>query len=686
MEEVITKKLFKKLLKIFLWLIGIVSVIAMVSTIIFVIWVDQNSLKNEVTKFMGNYASNQIEIDGELSIKLFPVLCISASEVSIGNYPDLDASYFAKASKVLFEIKILPLLRGRIVVDKLSIEDLHLRLASDCQMKSKLVIPLKLRDDRKQINKSSSEKIAMFMIKDIRIINGKVVIYEPNNSNQWMINNLNLRGKGLRWEEPFSIKSSFSLSGSHTLASGELKLDFNLLIKELEGESQVENLHLLGRLKKSTMESHAIFKGEVKKIRLNSNESIIKLDKISIDLAGLTISGDLGVNWREEKPRIDGEIKFNTNDLSEIMRFLSLGHYFKVPTKSGFRSVVHAADGYVKTKELEAYLGDAILHGEFKYGISDKRLDLSLNLNQLKLVDLFLDENIKNTDSSNTKMEMEVNSFSRIPKEFKLYGDLTIGQIEYQKLMLNNVTTKLLFRDQYLLEIKSGAFDLYGGKVNYEAVIDLMDRANFSLEGTANKIKLRSLFSTLAGYEKFDGVLDLDFHIEVQKIRDPNWLSRFYGKANIAIVDGVYYGIDIPYEVKRVHAILNSKKIPPKTDVPATKFDRLGMEIVIKQGIVSGDNFSIDAEDYTMTGAGVVNLVSQKLDFSFGAYSKGDKTFFVPVRIIGPFKKPTIELDTASVLEHTFGEMVQDVVKKKLNKYKFPSKLKSVLPFNGIFN
>ncbi len=122
------------------------------------------------------------------------------------------------------------------------------------------------------------------------------------------------------------------------------------------------------------------------------------------------------------------------------------------------------------------------------------------------------------------------------------------------------------------------------------------------------------------------------------------------------------------------------KPKPQKTSPPHTDFDKLTTSFNINRGVANTNDLLVDAPDYKVTGKGNINLVSKELNLALNAYSKNDKNFFVPIKITGPYNKPSVRPDAAVMLKKAVKDVIQKRVGKQLEKV-IPEKLKDLLPF-----
>jgi len=290
------------------------------------------------------------------------------------------------------------------------------------------------------------------------------------------------------------------------------------------------------------------------------------------------------------------------------------------------------------------------------------------------------------TRQSKSQSAESSNSLFKFLRTTKLNGDLKVDAIQTKKLHFNNFTTKVISNNG-LIECQKIGFDFYQSKVYGNANVDVRNAVpQLNLKLAFENGAIQPLLIDFAEYNKFKGILTLDTNINMRGMTSEAMLNSISGDGNVLISNGSYQGIDIPYEVRRVHSMLNNKSAPEKSQPPHTDFDRLTMRFRINGGLLNTNDLLIQAPDYKVTGQGSANLVSKQLNLLLSAYSNNDASFFVPIKITGAFADPSVKLDVAVMMQHTVKKAVKDVIEKQLEKFNVPQSLKDILPLDKLMH
>lgn len=693
-------RIVKKIIK---W--TIVSITAsvlfiVVGAFIFTKIADQDKIRSRLTEFLSHSTSRNVDISGGLQFKLFPSIAIHAANISIDNPPGFRARHFVEAEEVVFRIKVLPLFLGKISIGRVFIKNLNLLLIRD----SSGHVSWQNLPKENQVRNNSEEDLSddeaddpiKLLIEDFTVENGKIVFVDKKNNNKLILSGLDLNCKGFNFKKPFNVKSSFYLSDKVRQLGGKFRLSSSITLDPGEDLYKIENLHLFGELKNTTMSRPVMVKGKMVGGDLDLDSGILRLNDIFVNLAGVVVKGSFIASGFYDNLNFQGQLAVGANDASEIIQLFFNEQYLHHPLKARFNVIATADDQVINLTTIDATCQNTSLkgqgqysHGEFRFNLDLDKIDLDKIINMEALgknsskSSSRINAIVEDVDDVNNNVNGKVGVGHSVFRDLKLNGSVKIKAIKAGKLEINDVGARLLAKYN-LIECSDGVFKLHDGVGHYDARIELDKtlpkvRLNLSIKDLA----LRPLLASIAQYDRLGGLFNLNVELFIQRAMHKPFDS-INGSGNLTITDGAYYGIDVPYEVRRVHALLNDQPIPAKINPQLTTFNRLGMDFKIVGGLLNTDNFIVNAKDYEISGNGNANLSSQLLDFSLQAHSNNDKSFFIPIKITDSFRAPSIKLDAAIALQRVVKDTLQNVVKDQLKKHKIPSGLENILRANKV--
>jgi AsmA protein len=416
-----------------------------------------------------------------------------------------------------------------------------------------------------------------------------------------------------------------------------------------------------------------------------------KIDAASFIVGDITINNG-SIFWQDQKT--NKQIKINKFDLH--CKNISLKQPFDISTSFHLNDLTSSLNGEVTVN-------------------TQVKLDLEKNWYEFK--NFQLGGNLKNKDGkrflnlkgeADVKLDLEKQLLTTNALKLNIVGTTITGSLQCSTLLTNpnfsgNLTAsnanaeeliQLIGINKYFKKAVTASFKIaltisanvvklktiethlndttLQGSAEYT-----MDNANLQL--ALSNVPMQTLLIDLAKYEKFSGTLSLNTNINVNNLT---------GNGNVLISQGSYRGIDIPYEVRRAHTILNTKPLPAKPQTPHTDFDKLTMSFKINNGTLSTDDLLIQAPDYKVTGRGNANLLAKNLDFSLSAYSTHDENFFVPIKVTGAFTDPSVKFDTTVMLQYAAKKAIKDVIQKQLDKHlpNIQQQINKILPLNNLLH
>ncbi|WP_347252338.1 AsmA family protein, partial [Legionella sp.] len=146
------------------------------------LWTLAKTIKPEMVK---NYVSSQLSfltqqesrIDGEISWQLFPRPAVKITQIQIG-HEQAQENYSAKLENLLFNLKITPLLRGKLVFNELIVDGF--KIVVNPEATSSRVKTVKL----KETNEEKTSLADQFAIERFLLSHGQIIIQD----NQKQIN------------------------------------------------------------------------------------------------------------------------------------------------------------------------------------------------------------------------------------------------------------------------------------------------------------------------------------------------------------------------------------------------------------------------------------------------------------------------------------------------------------------
>jgi AsmA protein len=121
----------KKTLKILAIILGSLVILLIVGVVILTVVFNPNQYKPQIIEAVKEKTGRELKIEKNIGWSFFPSLGIEAGGLALSNAPGFGKEPFAKIDAAGVGVELLPLLRGRIAVDKVYLHGLALNLAKN---------------------------------------------------------------------------------------------------------------------------------------------------------------------------------------------------------------------------------------------------------------------------------------------------------------------------------------------------------------------------------------------------------------------------------------------------------------------------------------------------------------------------------------------------------------------------
>ena len=629
--------------------------------------VNQDTIRNKIGQLVHDKTGRELTINGRIQWSFFPWLGVKLQDATLSNTPEFKGGMFAQAGKVNISVKLLPLIVGRIEGNNLKLKNFKLWLVKNNQGKGNWQDLLAARG-------KSNSLWHNLHINDIQLDNGNIFWLEQKTNSKVTINNLNFYSKDIGgFGASFPVRANFHWQMTDGMLSGDTKLNARVRLDIISKIYELQNLQLVGELKNEKMAKPIDFTGNTN-ILVDLNKQTLLAKNFNLHIVDAVITGFLQGSNIVTAPKFTGSLKLDNFAPKVLQQLFAVDQSWLNYSAAACKLKFAVTPQLIKLATIEAKLDDMTVHGSAHYAKAGD-LGFEFAFNQLDITKLIQPMAATTVVATNKQNPDRVTALLDFFRKIKVAGAISVGKLQCKKLQLSNFVTNIA-GDKGIIAWHKISSDLYQGTMQGKAGIDLSTaEPQLSLQLKLAEVAMQPLLIDTVGYNNFSGMLTLDTNIKMRGFASEAMLSSLDGSGSIAITNGAYYGIDIPYEIRRANAILKQKKPPQKSLPLHTSFDQLTANYKINSGLLSTDDFLIRASDYKVTGQGKVNLVSQYLDLQLNAYGLHDKSFFVPIKITGPFTEPLFKPDVAVAVRQVLKEEAKKRVAKHLQQLSMPQNL-----------
>jgi AsmA protein len=393
-----------RLLKWISWFFAGLVVLILLAMAVLVWVVDPNGFKPRIEAAVREATGREFTLVGNIELGFFPWLSLRTGSGQFGNAPGFAAEPMASWRSAHLGVKVLPLLRGELEVDRIRLEGADVRLTRRADGHANWEgIGAKQPADPKVKNR-------YVIIDGVDLRDSRLLFVDAAAPRRVEITALNLTTDGIAPDQPFT--------GT-----------------EIQGDLHLDGFAPAG----------VPFRLAVPKASLSEDYSSVDVPSFEVKLGGMQagggVSGDLGAT-----PRLAGKIESNTFDVRALLTAMGIDapktNDPKALTRVAVKGSWRLDAGGVAVDPLAVTLDDTRFTGNFQRGAGDEPVgDFTLRGDRLDIA-----RYIPPTDPNSPPFVLPTATL----KALKFRGVVELEQATYEDTLMKGVTLRLLLDEQGL--------------------------------------------------------------------------------------------------------------------------------------------------------------------------------------------------------------------------------------------
>lgn len=608
---------------------GIALAIIITLPVVMLAAVDWNQAKGRVAVFLSNKLDREVTIRGNLDVKLFswhPL--IVANDLSLANASwAMPPENMAEIAQLKLRVALLPLLRGRVVFNELSLTKPTVTLQRRADGQANWMFSSPSTQSQPAQNSTALPEIEQFTLQDGTIsikdeVQDLVGTLQVNNLPRAQDGNktLHIEGEGQFHKQPLTIAAS----GASPLNLREANTPY-------------------------PMEGRLVY------------------GKTVLEVGG-------GVGFRPDLKGTDVSVKLSGPDMARIGTLLDLP-VPETPPYTVTGQLTRPDDHHWKLDGLDGTIGESVITGDVIYeaGAQRPKIYATINSKRLDFDDLApMIGGTPTTDKGERASSEQKQDAQQAKAEKRLFPteplDLSaLNKVDLQmKFRGQKVTARTIPMDQlhFDLQIENGkltlkplSLRLAGGEVDGGIFVDgsaAAPRTEIKLGvksiQLAKLVPKNTLLESTGG--RVGGTIDLK--------GNGNSVAEFLAKADGDIVLVMESGrLDnlmveaIGLDAAEALLVLADKE--EKNGRSATPLRCAVAAFAVKSGAMQSRALVADTQDSTLVGEGGVNLGDENLDLKLEAHPKDNSllTARAPIHVKGRLLQPDVRIEKRGLVART---------------------------------
>jgi len=614
----------RKALKITAIALAAVVGLFILAAVILTLSFDPNRYKPEIAKAVRDATGRELTLTGDISLSFFPWIGADIGEVSLANAPGFGGEPFARVQAAGVKVKLLPLLRGDIVVDRIQLDGLRLNLAKDragrsnwADLGGKPAAP-----DKPAAPAAPGTGIGAFAVGGIAVRDGQLSWHDRQAGTRYVVHNLEITSGALAGGEPVDLRVGFELeSGSPPLRT-PVSLDTRLAF-DLEAQT-------------------------------------LSVPRLTLAALGMTARlTDLSGTKIIDAPSFAGKLEVAPFDAKAALARLGT----KVETadgaaltRVGVNTAFTASTQNVELKDFALSLDGTRIAGSLAIRNLDKpayRFDLAAG--ELDL-DRYMppapaERKAAQGGAAQAAPQPVVIPFTLL-RDLDVDGKLRIEKLKASGLRSTDVATRLRAQGG-VIELKPSTAKLYGG--SYQGAIGIDARGKdlaLSLDENLKGVSIGPMLKDMEVFENYTGTGDVAIKVTARGLDAKQIVRTLNGSAAFALRNGTIEGADIIGQAERLEEMFRAargkepRSKPRKTE--QTAFEVLSATAPIQNGVARTSDLLLRTPNWQAQGQGSADLVNEALDLRLKVVKNADAgkpCAYYPLKLKGPFSDIGYSLD-----------------------------------------
>jgi AsmA protein len=718
-----------KFLKFILWLVVALAALVAIAALVLPMVIDPNDYKAEIATAVEKQTGRTLTIEGDITLSVFPWLGLDIGPTQFSNAAGFDEPSMARMEAVQVRVKLLPLLRKQLEVDKIRLSGLQLYLAKDKQGLTNwadLTAPAKAGEPTDKAATETAGDAAAGGLERLAIggieVTGASLHWDDRSSDsRYEVNELSLTTGAIEPGEAFDLNLQMQLLSTQPAIKTGLSLRGELLIA-----TDLDALTITGAKLEVDAQGDILPDGQVRAalttdVSLGLAAQTLLLPNMVLETLGLQITASVtGADISSDAPRFNGTLAIAEFVPRKVLQ--ALGEAAPVTADD---SVLRKADAnmawdaslqHFAASALTAHLDETTLNGELKVQSFDApAITFALLLDQID-IDRYLPpatgqegaaegaSGDKAAGSSGGKGAGKSSPQSgELPLEplrnLNLNGELRMAQLKAFNLRSRDVLIQIRARDG-VLDISPLTAKLYEGAIDVDLKLDARkDTPRFTVKESLTGVQAGPLLKDLTGDDPLLGTANVKADLNTAGSNVDEILNALKGTAEFSFKEGAINGVNIAALIREAQATLKGQPAPKQEQPNQTDFALMQGTATVTNGLVKNDDLILQSPLLRITGAGEVNLPKEAVDYMLttkfvgsleGQGGKGYQELeglSVPVHVGGTFSKLTYAPDLGAVAKDAAKAEVEKRVQEE--KQKLEKKLGTDIPdslLKGLFD
>lgn len=654
--------------------------------------VDPNEHKQQVQAAFREATGRDLELQGPLSLSIFPWLAVTTDDAAISNRPGFEGEPFAQLGHARMGVRVWPLLKsqrlefGPVEVGKL---DLNLAVAEDGTNNwSDLLQRLQRKPPTVPAGggaRTGPGRTYELSIASLELHEARVSFRDRQTGAHYVVSDVEVETGPLRPGEPVDLRARLALN-----RNGQ---DLGRIDVETQVEAAREGVVTLADTRGRFALAHPSRAGtpialRAPRIELRPATGTLDAPRVEVSVGDARLRTSLHFGKGRDGHEVRGSFALLPTNPREVLHALGVqvprtrdaGALRQLEARG---NVSYADAAGLRLDPLVIALDETRLDGRLAItNLERKSVRFDLRGNALD-VDRYLaraDPARPAAPAAGPAPSVRRNSPSNALRQLDVEGEASLGRLRIAGIEMHDVDVGLHASNGRLLvePFRAGAF---GGRTSSSLLVDVRgDVPAVHLQQRLENVDVAAMLGQLINLRQLHGRGRAQFVLDSQGHDFDALLRGLRGSFDIKVEDGALLGADLGYEIERALGTAQLRR-PSVANTGRTPFETLLGRGTVSERTLHNKHLEFVSSVATVRGRGAVDYGRNRVDLEltarllklppgrmFGIKLSRVENVEIPLEVTGPIDAPNVRPDVNSLLQAAAKNSLQERVEDEVTK------------------
>ncbi len=662
---------------------GAVAATVIIVLAVIVLRFDPDAYRDRIETSFAEATGRRLELQGELSMTLFPWLGVDSGPAQVANRAGFDGGPFAAWQSARASVRVLPLLWGRIEAGRVELEGLTVNLAvtpaGEDNWSDLLQRLTSAKTPGGPVDATAVEPAepADLSIAGLVLRRATVVFDDRQSDRRFELRDGELETGRLRPDRPFDLRSSLAI-----VAAGERRIEVALQARvDLTGTGRISLDGARGRVELRRPGGDTLpVEFAVERFAYDTAARSGRLDGVTANGPGLSVEATLETARDAGGPSLRGPVTILEAEPRRLLAAAGLDHATRDPgvlAQLSGTADLRVIGPRIELESMRLRLDDSQVEGRLAVvGAAAPALDFELAVDRLDL------DRYRSPAAPVASAPIEpavappAGSQPRAGlRRLFMDGSLRAGELTAFEVGMSDVRLRVAARDGQLTAgpITARAF---GGSISGNLRADLTGATPaLNVSAGFDDVDVAAMLGQLLDVHRLAGRGHARATIDAQGQTQAALLDSMRGRFEMSVRDGRFLGTDLWHEIETAIAVAQRKPPPSGARTGSTEFRELSSRGTVAGRVLRNERFDFSSSFLRVRGRGDVDFGRNRLDLDLharllkvppgrllGIKLSRLQDVEIPVEVTGPVADPQIRVDAGVIV----GTVVVDTIRDPL--------------------